>query len=421
MFFLRKHQNPLPAGWEFEELRNLEQIEVLRPIWQTLQRAEPVPTVNVDIDRYMSVLRISENQAVPYVLLLRKNQQPQAIIVGRCEKVAIDFKLGYKTLSSIPLRGLTVIYGGVLGQPDEEASRLIIGHLTRHLSRGEIDVIAFNRLRAETKFYEQLRHNVCGLYRNHFLEIESHRRMSIPDSIDQFYSMRSKKHRQHLRQYQNKLDREQAGKVRLKTYTMVEEIPQAVQDAALISRNTYQNSLGVGLKDTPQKRSLLREAALNGWFKGHILYIGDEPVAYRFALSYARIYYGDGIGYDPKWGKYRVGTILFLKVLDSLCQDGQVDYYDFGFGDAEYKESYSNESWQEISKIYLFAPRPYTVMINMLSNFNAAMTWVLTWLILKMKFQDWIKRLWRKKMRNIESSDGGSNKTPEQDSSENEQ
>jgi len=71
---------------------------------------------------------------------------------------------------------------------------------------------------------------------------------------------------------------------------------------------------------------------------------------------------------------------------------------DFGFGDAQYKRSYGNESWQEAAAVYLFAPRFYPLLVNMLTSLNSGMNLFLVWLLRKTSLFAWVKRTWRRQL-----------------------
>lgn len=382
-----------------EIIRTVEEIEHIRPVWQELQRREPVPAVNADIDRYLSVLAASSAKKVePMILLLRENENPRTMIVGRLESYGIPLRIGYKTLLKPKLRAYVVIYGGILGQPDEDLSGYWIYTLRDLQKKGIMDVVLFNRLRTISPFYQEISKKKPILLQNHFPEMESHWRMHIPSSIDDFYAERSKKHRKHLRQYDNKLQRRYGGQIQYITYSQPDEVDRAVRDAAEVSQKTYQHSLGAGFPDTPEKRSILKSAARLGWFRGHLLYVDNRPVAYRFALQYRGVYFGDGIGYDPDWRKYRIGTLLFLRVLERLCKEKEVHHYDFGFGNAEYKESYGDEVWQEVAMKCFFASRLYPFFICIITSLNAAIVTAIVRCFERFKILSRIKRRWRDRL-----------------------
>lgn len=388
----------IPNNWKSSIICTLDQIETIRHIWEKFQEENSFPIINADIDRYLSVLKASNGHMTPLVLLLEYNNIPRAMIIGRFEKHAIRIRIGYKTLLKPTLRSMTIVYGGILGESDEQVNSIIIRELKRLLRQKIIDTVYFNHLREDSLFYQKIRkipHFICC---NFFVKMESHWRMTAPDTIEEFYALRSKKHRKHLRQYQNKLNRSFPNNVKVQLYKQPEEVKQAITDATAISQNSYQSGLGVGFLDTPEKHILLQKAAEKGWFRGYILYINNMPAAYRFALKYGNTYFGDGIGYDSKFRDFRIGTILFLVVLDRICSDESIRYYDFGFGDAGYKESYADESWPEALAVYLFAPRVYPIMINVLYSLMQGFTLLLTALLKKSDRIVRIKSFWRKQL-----------------------
>jgi len=383
----------LGDGLEMTTARSIEEIENIRSIWRDMQTNEPSPVINADIDRYLSVIKVIVD-VQPYIILMKQNHDPVMMVVGRIEKRKVKLNLGYKTLFNPTLRCLTVVYGGIIGQKENNLCTLLVRELIRVLRDGEVDIIFFNQLRTYSSLYQFVRKMPSLCCRDYFPKVEPHWNMSIPENMNAFYTARSKKHRKHLKQYLRKFEKEYPGQIRVALYTREDEVEKAIWAASTISARTYKYALGCGLMDNASTRILLTTAARKGWLRAYVLYIGDEPCAFRFALHYGRIYFADGIGFDPKWSKFRVGTLLFLKVLENLCRDDTVDCYDFGFGDAEYKSSYGSNQWSEGS-LYIFAPRIYPVFINIMRIFFLALNESLKCILKKFGFIDWVKRHWR--------------------------
>ena len=388
------HKKYLSEGVEIVIARSLDEVEAMRPIWEQMQAKEPYPVINADIDRYLSVLKASGDDVKPYIMVFRENGQPVAMAIGRLEEHPIEVKLGYKVLLSPKLRCLTIVYGGILGQPDNNLSQLMVRELMKVLNRREVDMVYFNHLRTDSDIYRLSRKLPAILSRGYFPKVENHWSMSVPIDIDLFYQARSSKHRKHLRQCVRKLERTYPSQVKMITYRKEDELEEAIKAASQISARTYQYGIGCGFVDDFRTRTLLSGAAKLGWLRAYVLYVNDEPIAYRFALQHRRTYFGDGIGFDPKWSKLRVGTVLFLKVLENLCHEGAVDCYDFGFGDADYKRSYGDKQWLEASVI-IFAPRPYPIFINMLRTSVMGLNACLEYILNRAGSAGWIKRRWR--------------------------
>jgi CelD/BcsL family acetyltransferase involved in cellulose biosynthesis len=82
--------------------------------------------------------------------------------------------------------------------------------------------------------------------------------------------------------------------------------------------------------------------------------IDDRIHGFWFGFVYGGVFHSSETGYDPEMRDLEVGTLMFLKLADSLIADG-VRRVDFGIGDADYKKRFGDRSWRETSA-WLFAP-----------------------------------------------------------------
>ena len=373
---------------------SFEEIESLRTVWQKMQNRESSPIPNVDMDRYISVLKAGNGQAKPYVILLKQGKRPAAMVVGRIEEHRLNLKLGYKVLLRPRLRCLNVVYGGVLGRPEGKLCSILINELIGQLKSREFDAVRFNYLNTDSAFYHAVRRIPGFFIRGHFPRIAEHWRMSVPDKIDQFYRDRSRGHRRNLRQAFKKFKQKYPGRNNFVKFTGEHEVDDFIEVAAEISSKTYQNALGAGLVNDEQTRTRIKVAAKHGWFDGNVLHAGDKPCAFQLGLRYKDVYYMVSMGYDPALSTHKPGTILFLKVLESLCEDTAINMIDFYFGDAEYKKRYGTEHWPEAC-LYMFAPRLYPMAVNALRCLVAGANAGLAHAVKKIGGTDRIKRKWR--------------------------
>jgi hypothetical protein len=378
--------------------RGRDEIEAIRAAWEQIHQAEPNPTPDADIDRFLSVAESLEGDLRPYAMLVKRDDHPVALVAGRIEQHRLEFKLGYKTLGGATLKCLTVVYGGILGQPEEAVGLFILSELRRRLRNREFDVVYFNHLRADTCLYNEIASVFGFLTRGYTPGVDDHWRMSVPKRMDDFYAGCSRKHRGNMRRYIKRIDEMSSDKENLIAFTNEDEVDDFVQTAAEISTKTYQHALGAGIVNNEQTRSLMKEAASHGWFHGCILLAGEQPCAFQLGLRYRRVYYLVSIGYDPSLRNHNPGTVLFLKVLESLCDDTSIDSIDFYFGDAEYKHRYGTESWSEAS-VHVFAPRLRPVLINTLRSSLMMVDTGLGQFMRKIGVEAWVKRRWRDRLQ----------------------
>lgn len=75
------------------------------------------------------------------------------------------------------------------------------------------------------------------------------------------------------------------------------------------------------------------------------------------------------------------------------CTRSFIDAVDFGFGDAQYKQSFNDVSCTGAS-VYIFAPRSYPVFINILRISVTGLTLALRYIFQKFGSVGWIKHRW---------------------------
>jgi hypothetical protein len=383
------------GGWKTTIIRTLDEINTIRPVWERMQQNESFPKPNADIDRYLSVTDSADHEVKPYIMIsYHDNSQPQAMLIGRIGKIQIPYKFGYKDLLKPSLRGISVVYGGIIGNLNPEVCTLLVCGLFNSLRQGEADAIFFNSLKIDSPVWHAIKRHAGFMCREHFLKQQPHYRMTIPASMEQFYQSCSKKHRANLKRYIRRLESEYEGRIKVVAYSSEEGLEHAIRDAARISSKTYQHALGCGFVDDKRTRSLMTAAARSKRLQAHVMYIEDQPCSFQIGLKYGRTYFLGQIGFDPSWEKLEVGTVLFLKVMENLCGDPTVRSLDFGFGGAQYKEQYGNEHWMEAS-VHIFAPRLYPICINISRSSTMVLNFVLEHALIKTGFLPWIKKRWR--------------------------
>ena len=86
--------------------------------------------------------------------------------------------------------------------------------------------------------------------------------------------------------------------------------------------------------------------------------------------------------------------MLFIKVVEDLIENSNIRVFDYGFGAAAYKERFGTKSWPEAS-VYIFAPRLYPVIINILQSSVGGINATLHFIVQKIGSVGWLKRRWR--------------------------
>ena len=386
------------GAWEIAVVETLGDVENLRPLWVQLQAQGPFPNVNADIDRYTSIVASLGDASRPYVVLVSRGGVPEAMLVGRIEERRFRVAIGYKTLCQPALRCLSIIHGGVLGHPGEDVVRELLAHLKSVLARRKVDAVFLNHLETDFLMYRLARETFGPLRRDHFADVEPHWVMSLPDSTEAFYKSLSKANRKSTRRAVRLLEKAYPGRVEHVRLSREEDLPEILSALKEVSSKTYQYAMGVGFEDSPVERERLRDAARHGWLNVHLLRIEGRPVAFELALQYAGTYFLCASGYDPDLRQLSPGKVLFVTLVEDLCERRPVQRLDFGFGDAEYKRVYCNSHRDEVS-INLFAAKRKPLCINLLRTSTTGISRGMRYAVEKLHLGRRIKRGWRDRFR----------------------
>jgi hypothetical protein len=381
-------------GWDIKVTKSFEEIEAIRDIWMQMQRDESMPALNTDIDRYLSVMESMKETAQPYIIVLYNNNAPKAIVIGRIEAKQIACRVGYVTIFKPSLRCLTILYGGIIGRPSEQMSVIILKELMNTLKQGIIDAVFFNQLQLDSHIYHLTR-NITNILCRCFLPVvKPHWQTHLPDSAEAFYRGMSGSRKRYLRRYTRALEKTGSGSVEMVCYRSEDKIDHIISIASEISAKTYKHALNVGFRNDYFTRSLLTKAAKQGKLRAYVLYVGGEPCAFEYGIEYGNVFFPEHIGYDPFFRSCSPGTVLFIKVVEDLIKNSNVRVFDYGFGAATYKERFGTESWPEAS-VYIFAPRIYPIIINMLRSSVGVVNAALHYILHKIGSVSWLKRQWR--------------------------
>ena len=392
---MNKRSDIRPSNeWEIVIAKNFEEVEDVRDIWIQMQRGESMPSLNTDIDRYLSVVESLKETVQPYVIVFYYDSDPKAIVVGRIEKRRITCRVGYATILKPSLRCLTVVYGGILGKPSDRTSAKLLQELNNTLKQGDVDAIFFHQLRLDSPLYHLTRKMPNFLCRCYSPMVEPHWQTRLPDSIEVFYKEKSGSRKRYLRRYTSALEKASSGPVEMVCYRSEDKLDHVISIASEISAKTYKHALNVGFRDDYLTRSLLTKAAKQGRLRAYVLYAGGKPCAFEFGIEYGNVFFPEHIGYDPLLRSCSPGTVLFIKVVEDLIENSNVRVFDYGFGAAAYKERFGTNSWSEAS-VYIFAPRLYPVIINILQSSVGSLNAGLQYFMQKIGSAGWVKRQWR--------------------------
>lgn len=376
--------------------RGVDEIEEIRRAW-TAWNDHP----NSDIDLYLDLLRSRPEILRAHVIVLYRDGEPEAMLVGRILRDRLQFRLGYRTVLKQKVRLLSIVWGGALGNLSSGNCDLLVSQVVQCLRNREADVAVFNNMKAESPICSSVL-AVRGLFsRDYFPSRQVHRSLVVPKSVEDFHRGLSAKERWNQKSKAKKLFTAYGGNVRVSSYPGTIELDQAIREAETVARKTYQRGLGVGFGEIGPSRQRFELDARNERLRIYILYVAGKPSAFWIGSIYQRTFHGAYTGYDPDLAHYSPGMFLMMRIIEEFCKrenTDEVDEIDFGLGDAQYKEALCNQQWEDVT-IYVFGCTYCGLRVNMLRIPIAGFDRIARRMLKSVGLFGKVKRLWRDSVR----------------------
>jgi hypothetical protein len=384
-----------------EIARSVCDVLALRDQWQELPR-DP----NGDIDFYLTFIESNNDKASPHVIVLRQGGTIKSILAGRIEDRPLEVPLGYRKLSTRPLRFLTLIHGGLLGEDCEKHASLMIESVWESLKRSDAEVACFHGVDSNTALY-RLARTAGWLVTRDFCPVWLPRwRLKLAANYEDVYRQRSANTRHNLKRYSKRLLKAYGDQLEIRRFGSIGDLEKMMSDTEVIAKKTYLRGLGAGFAVNDQTRRLLELAANQGWLRAQILYLKGEPCAFWNGLLYRRTFFTLTTGYQPDLADFRPGMFLLQKLLEDLCAEGDVDEVDFGFGDAQYKRDLADYEHSQ-AVVLLFAPNLKGIVLNCLRTPLIYASNQAHRLLAKTGIQQKVKKAWRTHLNARASTEEG--------------
>jgi hypothetical protein len=169
--------------------------------------------------------------------------------------------------------------------------------------------------------------------------------VAIPRSKENLMANLNKKLEKKLRKSLMKLEREH-GRVELKNYNELYSLEEAIQVLIdLHQKRWISKGISGRFIDNKSRNITLQTAkyfAEKDWLRLYFLTVNDKPVAVELNFEYNGKMYCHLKGFDVDYYKYRVGSLLTLKVLEKCTEKG-ISEYDLMQGDEAYKFDWTSE------------------------------------------------------------------------------
>ena len=342
-------------------IRDLQGLESVRANWQSWSGSR-----DTDFDFFCSIVRSRGSSCRPHVIVVSRNARPDAMLIGLCERRKLRFRLGHFTIWEPEVSTLELVYGSVRGNASEENCAALITELIKALDAGVADLALWKQLDVQSPLYNCVFKQPRFALRDYSGCLQDHWWLeNFPKGRESFLTTLGRSQRSKLQRKYKKVLNQFAGKVQIRSFRSVENLPAAIGDMETIASKTEKRRVfGDGFFDTPEIREHMTVAAAKGWLRLYILYLEDHPAAFWMGTVYNRCLQGDHTGYDPAWSEFSPGIFLFLNILEDL-READINTIDFGYGNTQLRQTFGSLRRVE-SRAQIYAPTWRGVELNLL-------------------------------------------------------
>ena len=344
-------------------------LDTVAALWDEL----PVTTPHASRALSTLVQQTSPFGAQPYVVHIERDGRTPILVVARIERRPMRVKAGYRTLMSLPARWLVVVAGGVIGATTPGDYELVLRTLSLALRKGVADILELSKVELDGPLHRAARDHVSWYRRGHGGAVYKCHWSDLSKGWAAFLSARSKRTRLRLKRRLTVLD-EGTGTGQKMTVHRIgpgDDLDATVHALDAIAVSSYQRGIGVGFVDDALHRGLLGWTLDGGPYLVWTLSIDERPVAYVSGMLHARTFYLFGTAFDQSLADDEPGAVLLARVLEELAGDADVDRFDYGYGDAQYKVSLS-DACDQVLDVVAFAARARPLLLNSLGSGTAA-------------------------------------------------
>ena len=316
-------------GWSASVARNVAGVENLRPLWNRWPHS-----LETDLGYYLHGLRNGARALAPWVVTVFLDGAPQAMLVGTVRREKVSTVVSFVRISGPDARVLEIAKNGRLGARSAAIDRVLVLELQKAIENGEVDLLCFPRLAFHSPLFLEVRRlpelrekaRICHVFKYSSLNLIPANRRPV---------FLSGKNLREIRRKTRILQQAFPGRVRFHCFSGPAQVDAGLAAAAAVARTTWQHRLGGGFSRTTQTELRLRFCASQGWLRIYLLFIDESPCAFLLGQLYHGAFYCQYAGYDPKFVRFSVGSLLTQWALEGLSSDG-VMRVDLGDGDQEH-------------------------------------------------------------------------------------
>jgi hypothetical protein len=274
------------------------------------------------------------------------------------------FEVATRKLFELPVEEVSLFGANVAGRPDEDITRQFFQVI---IDAGGFDVIDVGDILVDSALYKV----VTSLRRDfvawHIMREQQIRWMiELPRSFDDYFSSLRATAKPRI---SRGLRRFEKAAPEFRVTQRPEDVETFLRDAEVVSRLTYQWTLGYKTADTAAMRSRLTHLAKNGNLRAYIAYIEGKPCVFAWGDLSHRTFGFRATGYDPHYRAMSPGTALIMHIVRDLIENTDCEVFDFlAGGETGYKSRLSTVGLACARMQVAQISRPYPLLIVLIDK-----------------------------------------------------
>ena len=238
------------------------------------------------------------------------------------------------------MRGLRLVGGRFLAREESfETQSCLLSAAMRHCAAVGADFLLIEDLDESSPLHPAVQREAadgCRLFAAR--DLQPRWRIEFPAVADDYWKTFSSRTLQRRR---SKLKR--YGQTSLVRVTDIGQIPEFLRAAHEISKQSWQSrQLGLRIRNDESELRQMSILAQHGHLRSYLWAVEGKPAAFAVCHQHRGCFRYEEIAYCAEFRSLSPGVTLLHQIVEDLFRHDPPQWFDFGGGDAEYKQQFGN-------------------------------------------------------------------------------
>lgn len=239
------------------------------------------------------------------------------------------------------LQGWRLAGNGILSDGTSSSQETVLAQVLREVVTAGAGFLLIEDLDDDAPLFAALERVLPrGWTRFHHAGLQPRRRIELPATPEAYWQKFSSKTRQTFRRKLKKF-----GETKLECLRDVADVPRFLEVAHRISLQTWQTrQFGLRIRNDAAELAQFTKLAELGLLRCYLWSVEGQPVAFTVGNQDHGCFHYEEVGYLAEYARHSPGQMMLIQMIDDLILHDPAQWFDFGGGDADYKELFANHT-----------------------------------------------------------------------------